>query len=53
MTTDRKPSAPQPIPEELLARIAGGQSRQDMLDEGLITQQQFNWLSQHPSGPGH
>jgi hypothetical protein len=49
----RKPGdPPRPIPEPLLGLVAGGQNLQEMLDGGLITQQQFDWLSQHPSGAG-
>ncbi len=53
MTEDRKPTEPpMPIPETILEMVAGGQSLANMLQQGLITEQQYNWLSQHPSGAG-
>jgi hypothetical protein len=53
MTDDRKPAQPpMPIPETVLGMVAGGQNLDSMLQQGLITQQQYDWLSQHPSGAG-
>jgi hypothetical protein len=53
MTDDRKPAQPPvPIPETVLAMVAGGQSLANMLQQGLITPDQYHWLSQHPSGAG-
>ncbi len=53
MTEDRKPTEPPvPIPETILAMVAGGQSLANMLEQGLITPDQYNSLLQHPAGAG-
>jgi hypothetical protein len=53
MTDDRNSTqAPVPIPEAVLDMVAGGQSLSQMLQDGLISSDQYNWLIQHPSGAG-
>ena len=41
-----------PIPDTILGMVAGGQNLSQMLQQGLITPDQYDWLSQHPSGGG-
>ncbi len=43
---------PKLVRGEALTRISGGQSLQEVYDQGLIGQQQYEWLQQHPSGGG-
>lgn len=53
MTDDRAPTRPPaPIPDAVLEMVAGGQSLAQMLQQGLISPEQYNWLIQHPSGAG-